>query len=139
MQLDEIIDTFEFLDDWDDRFAYLIDLGKKLPDLPADAKVDANKVHGCTSQVWLVSDTVAGDPPRLSFRADSDAFIVRGLIAILQAAYDGQPVDRILAHDIAETFGRLGLNDHLSPNRQNGFFAMTDTVKRHAEQAMKAA
>lgn len=139
MTLDDIIDTFAFLDDWDDRFAYLIDLGRKLPDLPAAEKIEANKVHGCTSQVWLVSEIQPGSPPRLHFQADSDAFIVRGLIAILMAAYDGQPADRIVAHDIGEVFSRLDLDGHLSPNRQNGFFAMTDTIKRHADRALKAA
>ena len=139
MALDEIIDTFTFLDDWDDRFAYLIELGRKLPDLPAEQKTEDNKVHGCTSQVWLVGEIKAGEPPRLSFQADSDAFIVRGLIAILMAAYDGQPAEFIVSHDIAEVFSKLGLDGHLSPNRQNGFFAMTNTIKSHAERALKAA
>ncbi len=139
MDLDEIIDTFTFLDDWDDRFAYLIELGRTLPNLPAEHKVDANKVHGCTSQVWLVSTIQAGPPPRLALQADSDAFIVRGLIAILLAAYDGQPADYIASHDIAEVFSELGLDGHLSPNRQNGFFAMTNTIKAHAEHALRAA
>lgn len=139
MDLDEIIETFEFLDDWDDRFAYLIELGRKLPDLPAAQRVEANKVHGCTSQVWLVSEIVPGSPPRLHLQADSDAFIVRGLIAILTAAYDGQAADRILSHDIKAVFTRLGLDGHLSPNRQNGFFAMTNAIKSHADRALKAA
>ncbi len=139
MVLDDIIETFEFLDDWDDRFAYLIELGKKLPDLPDTAKTEANKVHGCTSQVWMVSHVEPGTPPQVVFEADSDAFIVRGLIAILMAAYSGQPAKTILDTDIGEVFQRLALGEHLSPNRQNGFFSMTKTIKAHARQALEAA
>ncbi|MCB9946553.1 MAG: SufE family protein [Rhodospirillaceae bacterium] len=139
MTLDDIIETFEFLDDWDDRFAYLIELGKKLPGLPDDAKTEANKVHGCTSQVWMVSHVQPGNPPCVAFEADSDAFIVRGLIAILMAAYSGQTARHILDTDIGAVFERLSLGQHLSANRQNGFFAMTSRIKAHAREALEAA
>ena len=136
MTADELVENFEFFDDWEDRYAYVIDMGKKLAPMDADDMVDANKVRGCMSQVWLVSalDQDAS-PPILRFKADSDAFIVKGLIAILMELYDGQPPAYILDTDALEVMGRIGLQQHLSPNRRNGLVSMVDKIKTIAAQA----
>lgn len=127
--LDDILEAFAFLDDWEERFEYLIGLGKALPGLPETEKVAANKVEGCTSQVWLTSRVDERDgQPVLHFEADSDAHIVRGLIAVLLAAYSDRTVDDILATDIEAAFSQMGLDKHLSPNRRNGFTAMVGRI-----------
>lgn len=122
----EIKDTFELLDDWEDRYAYLIDLGRKLPEFPDVQKVDANIVKGCTSQVWMILSVNDGV---LNIQATSDAHIVRGLIAIVVATYNDVEVANISSIDMEQIFTDLGLSDHLSPNRRNGFFAMVERVK----------
>jgi len=124
--LDQIKETFALLDDWEDRYAYLIDLGRHLPDFPDDYKNECNLVKGCTSQVWMV---LKMDDGVLNIKADSDAHIVRGLIAIVIATYNGQLVADVNAIDMESIFSELGLSDHLSPNRRNGFFAMVERVK----------
>ncbi len=136
LQIDDLVETFEFLDDWEDRYRYIIDLGRKLPEMADDDKAEHNKVNGCTSQVWMVVRALPGDPPRFEFVADSDAHIVKGLIAILLAAYSGKTCDEILATDIKATFEQLGLEGHLSPNRRNGFFAMVERIKTLAKLGM---
>jgi cysteine desulfuration protein SufE len=141
MSIDEIIENFELLDDWDDRYRYLIELGRDLPALPEDARTSANKVQGCASQVWvsteIATDGTAG--PVLTFRGDSDAHIVRGLIAVLFALYSGKPARDILSLDAVALFERLGLREHLTPQRSNGFRSMVDRIRRDAQGAVAGA
>ena len=137
----KIIDDFELLDSWDDRYRYVIELGRKLPELPADAHIDANKVQGCASQVWLTSARKPASPgggPRLEFQGDSDAHIVKGLIAILFALYSGEPARKILDTDANAVFNQLGLGEHLTPQRSNGFRSMVERMRSDAEQALAA-
>jgi cysteine desulfuration protein SufE len=139
--IQEIIDNFDLLDEWDDRYRYLIELGRALPPLPEQARTDANKVQGCASQVWLATsskpDGAAG--PRLSFEGDSDAHIVRGLIAVLFALYSGKGAKEILATDAIALFDKLGLRDHLTPQRSNGFRSMVERIKADARAALMPA
>ena len=122
---EDIADTFEFLDDWEDRYRHVIDMGKAMPPLDEGLKVPATKVEGCASQVWLVPE-IDGVGPDAAFRfkGDSDAMIVRGLIAVLVALYDNLPVREVIAIDALSEMARLGLNDHLSAQRSNGLAAM---------------
>ena len=134
----EIIDNFSLLDDWDDRYRYLIELGRELPPLAAEAHNDANKVQGCASQVWLdtrVRPNGAGGPV-LTFLGDSDAHIVRGLIAILFAMYSGHSAKDILATDAVALFERIGLREHLTPQRSNGFRSMVERIHSDARSAL---
>jgi cysteine desulfuration protein SufE len=140
MTIDEISDNFSLLDEWDDRYRYIIELGRTLAPLPAEAYSDANKVQGCASQVWLttaVRPNGAGGPV-LSFQGDSDAHIVRGLIAILFALYSGKRARDILATDPSELFKRLGLREHLTPQRSNGLKSMVARIRAEAEAALAA-
>lgn len=137
MPLDELIEEFDFLGDWEARCDFLIDLGFELPKLPDEAKTEANRVHGCQSQVWMiarVNDDV--DPPTIEFLANSDAMIVNGLIVVLLAIYNGKSAQRIIETDAEEIFRRLELDRHLSPQRKNGLFGM---VKRIRELAIEVA
>jgi cysteine desulfuration protein SufE len=141
MTIDEIIDNFAVLDDWDDRYRYVIELGRELAPLPDAARNDANKVQGCASQVWLstkVKPNGAGGPV-LTFEGDSDAHIVRGLIAILFAYYSGKPARAILDADAIALFNRLGLREHLTPQRSNGFKSMVERIKSDARSALAVA
>jgi len=138
--IDEIIDNFSLLDDWDDRYRYLIELGRELPPLAAEAHNEANKVRGCASQVWLdtsVRPNGAGGPV-LSFVGDSDAHIVRGLIAILFAMYSGRNAKDILATDAVALFEKMGLREHLTPQRSNGFRSMVERIHADARAALAA-
>jgi len=122
---DEIVENFELFDDWEDRYRYVIDLGKDMEPLSEDERVPAYKVDGCASQVWLVPDVEDGPgAPRLTFRGDSDAMIVRGLIALLVARYSGRPLEEIRDSDAQAEFARLGLTEALSSQRSNGLRAM---------------
>jgi len=137
----DIIDNFSVLDDWDDRYRYLIELGRELPALAEAAHNDANKVQGCASQVWLdtgVRPNGAGGPV-LTFAGDSDAHIVRGLIAILFAIYSGKAAKDILASDALALFERLGLREHLTPQRSNGFRSMVERIRSDARAALATA
>ena len=141
MTIDEIIENFSLLDEWDDRYRYVIELGRSLAPLDERDRRAANKVQGCASQVWL-STTVrpdGRDGPVLSFAGDSDAHIVRGLIAILFAIYSGKHARDILATDAIALFERMGLREHLTPQRSNGFRAMVERIKSDARVAMTAA
>jgi len=138
MQIDELIETFELITEWEDRYRILIDLGKKLPELSESEKTEANRVQGCTSQVWLIPEVEPGQPPRLLFRADSDSFIVKGLLAIILLTYSGKTPAEIVATDIGEIFTRLGLQQNLSPNRRNGFYATVERIKQLAAAHMAA-
>jgi cysteine desulfuration protein SufE len=139
--IDEIISNFEVLEDWDDRYRYLIELGRALPALPEAAHTDANKVQGCASQVWLATTVrpngAAG--PILTFAGDSDAHIVRGLIAILFAVYSGKSAREILGLDAIKLFEGMGLREHLTPQRSNGFRSMVERIRGDARAALAAA
>lgn len=137
---DEILANFEFIDDWEERYRYIIELGKLMPELPDEAHNDANKVRGCASQVWL--ETVIERPdgePALVLRGDSDAHIVRGLVALIVSLYSGKPASQILDTDAAAIFDDLGLSEHLTPQRSNGVRAMVDRIQRDAKAALAAA
>lgn len=138
--IDEIIGNFSVLDDWDDRYRYLIELGRELAPLSEAARGDANKVQGCASQVWL--DTTlrpdGADGPVLIFAGDSDAHIVRGLIAILFAIYSGKHAKDILAVDAVKLFEGMGLREHLTPQRSNGFRSMVERIRTDARTALVA-
>ncbi len=140
MALDEIVDNFALLEEWDDRYRYVIELGRTLAPLDERDRSDANKVQGCASQVWLATrvhpDGVGG--PVLNFAGDSDAHIVRGLIAILLAVYSGRHARDILATDAVELFNRLGLREHLTPQRSNGFRSMVERIRSDARAALEA-
>jgi cysteine desulfuration protein SufE len=139
--IDEIIDNFSLLDDWDDRYRYLIELGRELPPLAEAAHNDANKVQGCASQVWLdtsVRPNGAGGPV-LSFAGDSDAHIVRGLVAILFAIYSGKSAKEILGLNAVTLFERMGLREHLTPQRSNGFRSMVERIRSDANAALAKA
>jgi cysteine desulfuration protein SufE len=139
--IDDIIDNFALLDDWDDRYRYVIELGRGLAPLDERFRNEANKVRGCTSQVWLATTVQpdGSDGPTLSFVGDSDAHIVRGLVAILLACYSGKPAKEIIATDAVALFERLGLREHLTPQRSNGFRSMVERIRRDAEAATAAA
>ncbi len=137
MSLDEIIENFTYLDDWDDRYRYLIELGRTLEPLDEAAYNDVNKVRGCVSQVWLET-RVSTDPagaPVLTFKGDSDAHIVRGLVALVFAIYSGHTVESILATDAQNLFKTLGLSAHLTPQRSNGLRSMIERIKKDARTA----
>lgn len=131
--LASLIENFSLFDDWEERYRYLIELGKNLPPLENEFKTDATLVKGCTSRVWLVATQDGAG--RYHFLADSDAHIVRGLIAVVLAAYDGKTAEEISGVDIEREFAALGLDEHLSPNRRNGFFAMVERIRGLAAQA----
>lgn len=139
--IDEITDNFELLEEWDDRYRYLIELGRMLEPLPDSARSDANKVQGCASQVWLSTGVRPDDAdgPVLDFIGDSDAHIVRGLIAVLLALYSGRPARDIVSTDAVALFERLGLREHLTPQRSNGFRSMVNRIQRDAQAALATA
>lgn len=140
VNFDEIVADFELLEDWEDRYRYVIELGRKLQPLPEADRNDTNKVQGCASQVWLAT-TVKPDTrdTRLNFIGDSDAHIVRGLIAILFALYSGKSADAILDIDANAVLGRLHLKEHLTPQRSNGLLAMVERIRKDARNAIENA
>ena len=141
MTIDEIKDNFSFLDEWDDRYRYVIELGRGLAPLAERDHIDANKVQGCASQVWLATDMRPAGPagPVLNFSGDSDAHIVRGLIAILFALYSGKSAQEILTLDAVDLFNHLGLREHLTPQRSNGFRSMVERIRSDARSALATA
>ena len=134
----DIIDEFDFLDDWEERYRHVIELGKALEPLDDAERNDATKVKGCVSQVWLVSETRPGTPPHLHFRADSDAHIVRGLAALLIRLTTDRTAQDILALDIQSVFNAIGLAENLSAQRSNGLGAMITRIKAEAQSALDA-
>ncbi len=141
MSLEEIKSNFALLDDWEDRYRYVIELGRMLPPLDEAFKTEATKVRGCTSQVWLTSRLVASTgaaPPRLTFKGDSDALIVRGLVAILLDAIDDKPAAEILAMNLTDLIAELGLKENLTPQRSNGLASMIARIKSDATAAADA-
>ena len=137
--IETIRDDFAFLDDWEERYRYIIELGQSLPPFPEEAHTDANKVQGCVSQVWLDVTHGAGADPVLTFAGDSDAHIVRGLVAIMLALYSGRRASEIVAIDAEETMRGLGLDEHLTPQRANGLRAMGKRMKREAALSLENA
>ncbi len=129
MSIQSILDDFAVIDDWDERYRYIIELGRKMQPFPEAGRTDAVKVRGCASQVWLISKRENG---KLTFVGDSDAHIVRGLIAILLALYNGKTPEEILAIDAKAVLHQLGLDTHLSQQRSNGLFAMVERVRADA-------
>ena len=138
--IDEIVENFALLEEWDDRYRYVIELGRMLAPLPEGDHIDSNKVQGCASQVWLVThvkpDGSAG--PVLTFEGDSDAHIVRGLIAILLTLYSGRTPQQILATDALAVFDEFGFREHLTPQRSNGLRAMVERIRAEANAAQAA-
>jgi len=140
MTIDEIIANFAYLDDWEDKYRYVIELGRLLEPMAEEAHSEANRVRGCASQVWLQAISARrGEVPVLTFLADSDAHIVKGLIYIVLAIYSGRSAAEILAIDASTIFKRLGLNEHLTPQRANGLRAMVETIRSQARAALAAA
>lgn len=135
--LDDVVDGFEFLDDWEERYAFIIDLGKQLPAFPDDERTEENYVHGCQSQVWLIHhyDEQSG---KLYLLIDSDAIIVRGLAAIILVALNGKTPRDLLATDIDELFEQLDLFRHISPTRGNGLRAMVGKIRDVAAETAAA-
>ncbi len=136
----EIVENFELLDEWDDRYRYVIELGRTLSPLPDSAHVDTNKVQGCASQVWLLTHVKpnGSSGPILTFEGDSDAHIVRGLIAILFALYSGKTAQDIMATDAIALFDRIGLRENLTPQRSNGLRSMVERIRVEAKAALAA-
>ncbi|TGQ46999.1 MULTISPECIES: SufE family protein [unclassified Mesorhizobium] len=132
-----IRDDFSLLDEWEDRYRYVIELGEGLPPFPDEGRNPANKVAGCVSQVWLITEYGPGADPVVTFQGDSDAHIVRGLVAIMLALFSGRPASAIQETDAEATLKVLGLDEHLSPQRANGLRSMVKRIKRDAEVALK--
>ncbi|MCG7507417.1 SufE family protein [Mesorhizobium retamae] len=137
--IDAIRDDFSLLDEWEDRYRYVIELGESLAEFPESARVPANKVPGCVSQVWLTTERSGDVDPVLTFQGDSDAHIVRGLVAIMLALFSGRPASQILKTDADATLKTLGLDEHLSPQRANGLRSMVKRIKHDAETALTQA
>jgi cysteine desulfuration protein SufE len=140
MSIESLIEDFSFLDEWEDRYRYVIELGRELAPLSEAEHSPANKVQGCVSQVWLVTEVDTADTgPRLVFRGDSDAHIVRGLIAILLRIYSGKTPEEILATEARPILEKLGLNEHLSPQRSNGLYSMVGRIQNDARAQLAQA
>ena len=140
MTIDEIRDNFELLEEWDDRYRYVIELGRTLAPMPEAEHSAANKVNGCVSQVWLSRQIDRGDgEPRPNYLGDSDAHIVRGLIAILLTLYSGRTPQQILETDALAVIDEFGFRDHLTPQRSNGLRSMVERIRTDAREALAAA
>ena len=136
LTVEELLSEFEFLGDWEERCDYLIDLGFELPEMPAEAKTEENRVHGCQSMVWMTIETNrSGGRPVVEITADSDARIVKGLIAVLLTIYSGKTPEEILAVDVKDIFDQLGLSRNLSPARKNGLNGMVQRIRSFAALA----
>ncbi|MDH6259553.1 SufE family protein [Bradyrhizobium sp. BR13661] len=138
--IDAIRENFELLDDWDDRYRYVIELGRTLEPMPEEEHSAENKVQGCVSQVWLQKTVDRGNgAPILKYRGDSDAHIVRGLVAIVLALYSGRTPQQILDTDAISVFNEFGFRDHLTPQRSNGLRSMVERIKTDAKEALAEA
>jgi cysteine desulfuration protein SufE len=138
MKIEEICDDFEDLGDPEDQMQYLIELGQSLPGLDAQHKIEANRVQGCQSNVWLIARPDAKKPAAIQFEADSDAIIVKGIVAVLLAVFSGRTPEDILAYPIDDIFKRLQLTRFLSPMRSNGLHSMVKRIQALAQQALAA-
>ena len=135
MQVEELVERFSFFDDWEERYAYLIDLGRKLSPMDEADKNAANLVQGCLSRVWLVEQVQqTDDGTQLNFHADSDSVIVKGLIAVVLMVYSGRTPEEVISTDLAGVFGQLGLDGHLTANRRNGFYSMIGRIRTRAAE-----
>jgi len=137
--IDQIREDFAFLDEWEERYRYIIDLGGDLPPFPDSLRDEAHKVRGCVSQVWLDVETGEGSDPVLTFHGDSDAHIVRGLVAIVLALFSGRRASEVASINAEDTFRALGLDEHLTPQRANGLRAMVKRIQQTAKAALDAA
>lgn len=137
MNVDQLVESFEMLGPWEERYRYLIELGRKLPPMPDTEKSEATKVRGCMSQVWLTAQPRPG--PRLELHGDSDAHLVKGLIALLFKLYEGRTPAEIVELDVHSVFERLGLENHITMNRRNGFYSMVERIRALAANAAPAA
>ena len=137
MNVEQLIESFEMLGPWEERYRYLIELGRKLPTLPEADRTEANKVRGCMSQVWLTAQLKPG--PRLELHGDSDAHIVKGLIALLFKLYENRTPREMLELDVKSVFERLGLENQITMNRRNGFYSMVERIRTLAENAITTA
>lgn len=138
--IDEIVSNFELLDDWEERYRYVIELGRMMEPLPDEAHTDANKVQGCASQVWLQTDVdTSQGKPVLHLLGDSDAHIVRGLVALMISLYSGKTASEVLSTDALALFKDLGLSEHLTPQRSNGVRSMVERIRRDAQMALAAS
>lgn len=135
--IETIRDDFSYIDEWEDRYRYVIELGEALPPFPDSARDEAHRVRGCVSQVWLLTEISAGENPVLRFQGDSDAHIVRGLVAIMLALFSGRHASEILVTDAEEVLRSLGLDEHLTPQRANGLRSMVKRIKQDAEIALQ--
>ena len=139
MNVDQLVEDFAALGPWEERYRYLIELGRKLQPMPAAEKTEAARVRGCMSQVWLASSLRPGPPARLELRGDSDAHIVKGLIALLFKLYEGLSPREMVELDVHSVFERLGLENHITLNRRNGFYSMVERIRALAENAAASA
>ncbi|MBI1374590.1 MAG: cysteine desulfuration protein SufE [Phycisphaera sp.] len=136
LTIDEIVENFEFLGDWEERFTYVLDLGKRLPEMDEDDMVEANRVHGCQATVYFKPTVIDADPPVIHFDATADAHIVSGLIAILLTMYNDRTAEQILAVEAEPLFEKMGLEEHLSPTRRNGLHAMIKRIRAIAAHVL---
>lgn len=134
MTIEELLENFELMESWEDRYKYVIDLGKAMPAMPEADKTDENKVRGCLSQVWF--KFLPSPEGKIEFLADSDAFIVKGLAAILHIVYSGKTKEAASQIDLGGLFKKLELESHLSMNRRNGFFAMAERIREAAGKSL---
>jgi cysteine desulfuration protein SufE len=141
MNIDRLIDDFAFIDDWEERYRYVIELGRGLAPLPETDRTEANKVRGCASQVWLAGHAGrrADGAPVLTWQGDSDAHIVKGLVAVMLMIYSGKTPREVLDIDALALFDRLGLREHLTPQRSNGVRSMVERIRADARAALAAA
>ena len=137
-KLDDIVDIFELLDDWDQRYQYLTELGEQLPPMPEELKTESNKVKGCMSQVWISAYRDPDDPKRTRFHGDCDTSIIKGVLALLIQLIGGGTQKEIEALDVDELFSRLSLDEHLSPNRHLGVYAIVELMKAQAHRLQQA-
>lgn len=133
MTIEELVENFQLFDDWEDRYAYLMDLGKKMPPMEEQDKVEENRVKGCQATVWLKAQVEESNPPKITFVADSNSQIVTGLVSMLRMMFSGKTPNEILGIDEKSVFQQLGLDRHLSPTRSTGLNAMVAKIKTLAE------
>lgn len=137
MTLDELVDTFELLGDWDQRYQYLVELGQKLPPLPEDARIEDNRVKGCMSQVWVSAYRDPESEHLIRYHGDCDTTIIKGVLTLLIQLVDRRQIAEVEALDVDEFFERMKLDDHLSPNRHVGVYAIVDLMKKQARELQK--
>ena len=133
-EIAEIEETFEYLEEWDEKYDYIIELGKKLPPIAEEHRTKTNIVEGCMSTVWLIAERCSSDETKIQIIADSDSIIVKGLVVILLSALSGRTTSEIVEYDVEVLFAKFGMNQHLSPNRRNGLFSMVKRIRKLASE-----